>query len=240
MGLLQVSEKGALFKRFENRTITFAAVGARNFGEGGPTDNVPRLGMIPYEGCAVYQLSETPEDPILARAPNEKLDGHLVWESKGSEGGGPDWETFYVSMLEPQLLTVCNNHAFLEEVLAPSRTPPRTRALPPNLPEWPLVDRGSAVWGISHYRDGGGALAMLQVSDATGVAVNFGKTTITARMVSATDPWEQLADVPDFNGQAKASKAADGVWELTVPAQGQPSLPGVFLLMGVLGFVVVI
>jgi hypothetical protein len=238
--LLAAAEKGELLKRFGSRTFTLAAVGARKFGEGGPTDNVPRLGMIPYEGCAVFQLPEMPGDVLLNRVPEEKLEGHSVWLSRGSEGDGPDWETIYVTMLDPQLLTACNSHEFLREMLSRKSMPRQPRALPEDLPEWSLVDRNSPVWGISHYRNGGPLREMMQAPDASGIAVNFGNTAVTARMISKTDPWGRFANLPEFQGGARTRLVDSGVWEFSVSAQGQTGSMGVFALMGAMGFVVVI
>ena len=188
----------------------------------------------------MYQLSEVVDDLLLTRAPDEKLDGYSVWLSKGSEGDGPDWETIYVTMLGPQLLTACNNHEFLREMLSRKSTPRQTRALPANLAEWSLVDRSSPVWGISHYRNGGAAQIMMHAPEAAGIAVNFGKTMIIARMIAKKDPWDEFAHVPEFQGEAKNRKVGDDVWELSVSAQSQAGAMGVFGLMAALGFVVVI
>jgi hypothetical protein len=234
--LLGAAEKDELSKRLGNRTITLAVVGARKFGEGGPSDGRPRLGMIPYEGCAVYRFSEEVPEPLLLRAPEDHQNGLSVWQSKGSEGDPPDWETFYVSRVDAHAIAVCNNESFFNEILSRRANPQPNRALPAGLREWQLVDRASPAWAISHYHSNG--VQSMYAPEATGIAVSFGKTNFIARVISPANPWEEFSTAPEFQGAATHRKMAEDIWELAVPSRGEPGMMGIFSLMGVIGFAV--
>src|SRR5207249_2397064 len=76
----------------------------------------------------------------------------------------------------------------------------------------------------------------------TGVVIQVGLPTdrVQGRWLSKskTNPWQKIADAPDFHGAAHTRKVSDGLWELSVT--GPPGHFAVFVLMAVLGFVVLV
>jgi hypothetical protein len=238
-----------LFKDLVNRTVRLAALGARRFGEEPGDHNAGEqrggLGMIPYQGCAIYSFAEPIAQPIATRPPENTILGYHVWISKGSQGDQPDRDDYFVSMLKPDVMLVCNSRGFFQETVARVGLSPQQRALPPALPEWKLVDRSVPLWGITHYRN-----SMLVASlapgrenlGAVGLTVEFGldDDMALARMIAKSDPWKEIVNSPDFRGAAKSSETAGGIWELKIV--GKPDAAGfaVFVLMAELGFVIVL
>ena len=198
--------------------------------------------MIPYQGCAIYSFAEPIPQPILTRAPEDTILGHRAWVSKGSQSAQPDRDDYFVSMLKPDVMLVCNSRTFFQETVARVGMSPQQRALPADLPEWKLVDRSVPLWGITHYRN-----SVLVASLAPGrenlgavgltVELGLGNDMAQARMIAKSDPWKEIVNSPDFRGAAKSSETAGGVWELTIA--GKPDAAGfaVLVLMAELGFV---
>jgi hypothetical protein len=164
-----------------------------------------------------------------------------VWTSTGELSDAKGADTFFLTLLDPQLMSVCNNRQFLQEIVSRRGLPQQPRGLPPDLPEWKLVDRTAPLWGLSHHAGNGLGAAVLEADGAVGIAVDFGKApnVATARIISKSDPWK-IADSPDFNGAAKSRKIGEEVWELSVSQDQQAGLFATFALMGALGFVVLI
>jgi hypothetical protein len=144
------------------------------------------------------------------------------------------------------MLAICNDQAFLSEMLTRKRSPVLPRALPGNLAEWTYVDRTAPVWGVSHYATPGFGSAVTggegNAPDATGVAVEFADSphAARARMLSTEDPWAELLTAPDWHGAAKSRKVHEGVWELSVAADPEAAPVAVLELMGTLGFLTLI
>jgi hypothetical protein len=251
LGPLGAAEKENLFRALAGRTVRLAAIGARAFGEEpeeAPAPNSPApLGMIPYQGCGVYAFTEPVGQSIFGRPPEDSIMGYRVWVSKGTQNDTKDRETYLVALIKPDLMLSCNHREFFQEMVARMALARQPRALPANLSEWKYVDRTAPLWGISHYTEkqremvaglsGPGANI-----EATGLTVAFGLggDVTKARVISKSNPWQALADSPDFRGAAKSREAASGVWELTV--EGKPEAAGMaaFALMAYLGFVVLI
>jgi hypothetical protein len=252
LGLLDAAEKEAVFKALNGRTVRLAALAARRFGEEEPSKATPRagepapLGMIPYQGCAVYAFADPVPDAIIARPPEDSIRGYRVWTSKGSQNDQPDANTYFVSLLKPDLMMVCNNREFFREMISSVDSSPHRRALPAGLLEWKQVDRTSPLWAVSHYTESSPAPAILSPEGddpgATGIAVEFGLASgaVKARIVSKTDPWKDLVKNPEFNGAARSREVERGVWELSVEGKPEAAAMAVFALMGLLGFVVLI
>jgi hypothetical protein len=252
LGLLEAPEKEALFKALDGRTVRLAALAARRFFEEEPSratagDNGPvPLGMVPYQGCAVYAFADPVPNAILARPPEDSIMGRRVWTSKGSQNDLPDADTYFVSLIKPDLMMVCNNREFFREIVSRIGSPPQRRALPPDLPEWKQVDRSAPLWAVSHYRGNTVVLASISPEGedfgATGIAVEFGLASgaVKARMVSKTDPWKELVGHEEFNGAARSREVESGVWELSVDGKPEAAGLAVFALMALLGFVVLV
>jgi hypothetical protein len=162
-----------------------------------------------------------------------------VWQSKGHEGDPPDWETFYVTMLDSHIMMICNNHDFLRETLARKSGYNGPRALPVSLVEWALVDRTAQVWGIAHLKSRPIALFAPDSPQVAGVAVCFGSKRIIARAIAKTDPWRQFVGA-EPQVTLTTRKFADGVWEVNIPAQEPDASFAALLLMSALGFTVLI
>lgn len=241
--LLDGAEKQEFFKALTGRTLKLAAVAARRFGETADGEPGGGLGMIPYQGCGVYAFAEPLAESMLGRPPEDTILGHRVWTSRGSENDKPDSETFFTSLLKPDLALVCNSRDFFQELVARIGLPQQIRALPATLPEWKQVDRSARVWGISHYRNQL-VMAMLVSGgdgvEATGITVEFGTATggARARMLAKSDPWKMLAEVPEFHGAATSHEVSPGVWELVVEGKPDVAMFAAFALMGTLGFVI--
>jgi hypothetical protein len=248
LGLLQAAEKGKLSSDPAG-TMRLAALGARRFGQEPENHHAAEqrgaLGMISYQGCAIYSFAAPIPQPILGRPPEDTIMGYRVWLSKGSQNEEPDRDNYYVSMLKPDVLLVCNSRAFFQETVARVGLPPQQRALSADLPEWKLVDRSVPLWGITHYRNPGLVASLAPGREnlgAVGLIVEFGldNDMALARMIAKADPWKELLNSPDFRGAAKSSQTAGGIWELKIA--GMPDAAGfaVFVLMAELGFVILL
>jgi hypothetical protein len=249
LGLLQAAEKGKLSTDLAGRTLRLAVLGARRFGQEPENHHAtePRgaLGMIPYQGCAIYSFSAPISPPILNRPPEDRIMGHRVWLSKGSQNDEPDRDNYFVSMLKPDVMLVCNSRTMFQETVARLGLPPQQRALPADLPEWKLVDRSVPLWGITHYRNPELVARLAPGREdlaAVGLVVEFGldNDMALARMIAKADPWKALVNSPDFRGAATSSESAGGIWELKIA--GKPDAAGfaVFVLMAELGFVILL
>lgn len=247
LGLMDAAEKGKLLKDLVGRTVRLAALAARRFGEEPEHHQAGEqrggLGMIPYQGCGIYSFAEPLAQPILTRPPELTILGYHAWVSKGSQSDQPDRDDYFVSMLKPDLMLVCNSRAFFQETVARVGQPPQRRALPADLPEWKLVDRSVPLWGITHYRNSM-VVAILEPGrenlGAVGLTVEFGLADdmAMARMIAKADPWKKIVTSPDFHGAAKSRETDGGIWELKIA--GKPDAAGVALLvlMGELGFAI--
>ena len=250
LGLLTAAEKGKLGEAMLGRTVRLAAFGGRGFENHSEGENgaLP-LGLIAYQGCAVYAFAEPLSESIVSRPSDGSVMGHRVWISKGTQSDLPDSDIYFVSLLQPDVITVCNDRTFFQEMLSRRDLPQQSRALPADLPEWKQVDRTAPLWAICHYRADDLLVHLLDSQDAgtdpgaIGIAVEFGAASgvARARMIAKTDPWKNLIGDPEFHGAAKSRKVADGVWELSV-SYGNPEAGAMaaFTLMAMVGFVVLL
>lgn len=249
LGLLAAAEKENVSKGLTGRTVRLAVLAARHFGEGEreppPGAQGGALGMIPYQGCAVYALSEPIKESLLGRPPEDSIMGYRVWISKGSQNDWPDTDTYLVSLLKPDLMIVCNHREFFSEVVSRIGSSPERRALPPSLPEWRQVDRSVPLWAICHYRDSGflgSIIANAKDPGATGLTVEVGLASgaIRARMISKSDFWKEIGGRPESAGAASSRESGPGVWELSVEGKPEAATFAVFALMAMLGFVIAV
>jgi len=249
LGLLAAAEKENVLKGLTGRTVRLAVLAARRFGEDEretpPDAQGGALGMIPYQGCAVYAFSEPVKESLLGRPPEDSIMGYRVWISKGSQNDWPDTDTYLVSLLKPDLMLVCNHRQFFSEVVSRIGSSPERRALPANLPEWSQVDRSAPLWAICHYGDYAALTGLISNGEdlgATGLTVEFGLASgaVRARMIAKSDPWKKAVNDPQFAGAAKSREAAHGIWELSVEGKPEAGFMAVFVLMALLGFVVAV
>lgn len=244
LGLLQAAEKGTLATDLAGRTLRLAVFGARRFGEKVTTEpQVPALGMIPYQGCATYSFAAAIVQPILSRPPEETILGYRVWISKGSQNDQRDRDDYFVSMLNAEAMLVCNSRAFFQEMVERIGQSAQRRALPADLPEWKLVDRSVPLWGLTHYRNSRPPLGTGRENlGATGLTVEFGLDgdVSLARMITDSDPWKGIASSRDFRGAAQSSEVSTGIWELKIAGKSDAALFTILVLMGELGFVILL
>ncbi len=249
LSLLRAAEKGKFSSDLAGRTLRLAALGARRFGQEPethhPSDQRVTLGMIPYQGCAIYSFSAAIPSPVLNRPPEDSIMGYRVWISKGSQSDEPNRDNYFVSMLKPDVMLVCNSRTFFQETVERLGLLPKQRALPVDLPEWKLVDRSVPLWGITHYKNPE-LVASLEPGrenlGAVGLVVEFGLNddVALARMIAKADPWKELVGSPDFHGAATSSQTAGGIWELKVAGRPDAANFAVFVLMAELGFVILL
>jgi len=249
LGLLWAAEKDNVLKGLTGRTVRLAALAARRFGEDEreppPDAQTGALGMIPYQGCAVYAFSEPVKESLIGRPPEDSIMGYRVWISKGSQNDRQDRDTYLVSLVKPDLMMVCNHREFFSEMVSRIGSSPERRALPPNLPEGRQVDRTAPLWAICHYRDSaflGFLTPAAKDPGATGLTIEFGLASgaIRARVISKADFWKDIVGHRDFAGAASSRASGPGVWELSVQGQPEAAPFAVFALMAMLGFVVLI
>jgi hypothetical protein len=243
-------------RNLSGRTLRFAAIAARKFRnhEPGKNDALP-LGLIAYEGCGVYAFAK-PMDESVLQPPQTSILGHPIWEGKVEDENqdAPVAETYFASLLKSDIIIACNNRDFLTQVLSRLDGPPSAEAFPSSLPEWKHVDRSKPFWGLRHFRSeratedptypGNGLISEERNAAPVGVAIDVDSSggSISARFISASkvDPWKDLAEAQDFQGRAKTRQIAPDVWELSVSAEKEAGMFGIFALLGVLGFVILI
>jgi len=249
LGFLQAAERGKLSTDLDGHTLRLAALGARRFGQEPENHHATGrqgvFGMIPYQGCATYVFAAPISPPILNRPPDDTIMGYRVWLSKGSQNEEPDRDDYFVSMLKPDVMLVCNSRAFFQETVARLGLPSPQRALPADLLEWKLVDRSVPLWGITHCRDSDLVASLTPGSENPGavdLVVEFGldNDMALARMIAKADPWKELVNSPDFRGTAASSQSAGGIWELKIAGNPDVADFAVLVLMAELGFVILL
>jgi hypothetical protein len=150
MGFLGI-KGGFLVDLFRNHPLALTIEGSRHFR--GPRGG---LGMMDYEGCEIAISKNNMRrdgESLLSRnkamaTKQEEIDGHTatVFEE--------DWEaiwTFQVIFPQPDVLMVCSNRDYAQEVLKRMRQSALDRALPPTLPEWNYVNTDAPFWGMRHF-----------------------------------------------------------------------------------------
>lgn len=241
---MEAAENGKLLTDFAGKTVKFAASGARNFHNQKEMANggLP-LGMIAYEGCSLYAFTEALPDSLIARPGDDLVSGNRVWISKGSMNDTPNTDTYFVTLLQPDQMLVCNDRTFLNDVISRRKMARGPRALPASLPEWKYVDRTAPLWAISHYAKGflpPFTFRPEQFDAAhppSGISVAFTPGKSVARILSAKNPFD-APNAADPDIPMSSRKIADGVWELTISDSGQGAPTAAMLFMGMLGFVV--
>jgi hypothetical protein len=250
LGLLGAAEKESLYKALAGRTIRLAALGAREFANHapGPQDMLP-LGLIAYQGCAIYSFLEPVSESIFQRKPEESVMGHPVWISKGSQNDFKETDTYFVAIPNPNTMLACNNRDFFTQMAARMAVRQTPRALPATLPEWEQVDRSAPLWAVRHIRADRAQQDPSQAGmlgpdgknlEPIGLTAEFGLVSASAkaRMIAKEDPWEAIASSPEFQGAAQSRKLKEGIWELSVANKPQAGAMAVFMLMAFLGFTV--
>lgn len=247
-GLLGAANKGAMIKQLQGRTMTLGVLAAREFGQRSPEDepanneeaNRGVLGMIPFQACGFYLAAQPYIEADLDAGTEESIFGRRSWRSKGSMNDEPDSTTFYTTLLQPQLLLVCNSRKFFEQVLVRSSEGIDARNPFAGLAEWNAIDRSAPVWMFCRRPL---VEMMKELSTNVGALIaEFGsdQTRVRARVRSDVNLWQTLLASPDFGGQGISRELEKGIWEIQVGPDARAEHYGVFLLMALAGFVILI
>jgi hypothetical protein len=122
LGLMNTAENGRIARALEGRTLRLSLLAARRFAGHPlrPDDSLP-LGMIDYQGCAVYWFAEALPQSLPARAPDEVIEGHQVWTSRGSQHEAVRdgvVESLLLARPKPDMMIACSDREFLTGLLA--------------------------------------------------------------------------------------------------------------------------
>lgn len=250
LGMFGAAESGRLVKALTGQTVRLAALGARKFANHEPDarGGLP-LGMIAYQGCAVYAFARPLSEAVFARESDDSILGYRVWSSKGSQSDARDSEPYLITLILPDTMLACNDRDFFTEMVSRMGAPGNVRALPATLKEWKLLDRAAPLWAIRHFKssrseaDPSYVLQRMNGKDpeATGLAVQIGtgSTVATARMIAKSNPWAEIVKDAQFHDAAQTRAVSEGVWELSVSGKPRDEAAiAVLVLMGILGFVV--
>jgi hypothetical protein len=151
MGLFAI-RKGHLLKQLEGHQVDLAIEGSRH------ARSPHGLGEQPYEGAAILIFS--PGSPITSNVVLQKLQAGsirsekihglyvLVFQDKLED----DLWTSYLAFPEKDVAVVATDRGYLEEILRLRKGgDAQKRAFPDSLPEWGVIDREAAYFGIRHY-----------------------------------------------------------------------------------------
>jgi hypothetical protein len=245
-----------LLKSVDGATIRYAVLAARKFANH-PADSQGTLplGMIAFEGCAVYGLANPVAESAFPQMPDLVIQGQPVWSVKQQLEGQarnaePVYETNFAAEIKADVLLVCNDKDFFSSILSRISVVPRGSRFE-RLPEWKQVDRSAPVWGIRDF-----ALANAETdpthpanspseqsdAGAIGVAVQVGLPAGKVQMrwlsTGKGNIFEGSTDAGELKGAATMRRVFEGVWELTVSDEGEAGSYAVFVSMAMLGFAV--
>lgn len=259
LNLLRTADEGRFAKPLQGSTIRFAVLAGRKFGvhPSDGSDAMP-LGMIAWEGCAVYAFGAALTHEALPKSPDTVIGAHQVWSSTGKDytqatDATPRRTTYLAALIKPDELLVCNHKGFFSAVLEHVSGPPVSSAFE-RLPEWAQVDRTAPLWALRHYgvqtaehdptdlRAGN----MLGFTDdgAVGLVFQVGHPAgkVQARLLtrSAESPLAALAANPEFGAGVAVRRVGEGGWEYTADDEHGHGFSQVFMWMGLLGFMVLV
>jgi hypothetical protein len=246
LGLLAEEQLKGLY----GSTVRFGVLGARRFEmrKADERGAIP-LGMIAYQGCAVYAFGTAVQEAAFTRPPDTVILGHEVWTPTGEESDGK----FLISFLKPDLILACNDKDFFSSVLSRINESPKETKFR-RLPEWSQVDHSAPVWGVRHFipeardsdpthpaKDGvTGASDPGAIGITLQVGLPVGKVSGRWLSTSKKNYWDDLVGSPDFKNAASARKISEGVWELSANDESGPGTFAVFAFMAMLGFAVLV
>jgi len=149
---LMAQNGGSIYAKLNGRTIRLVIAAARKTDRRSHT--IPDAMMATDVAC-FYFFTE----PIDLPAPDESLAGRPVWRTtaivhrrefgRGVPATREDGN--WIALARPDLLVLANRRELLSEILQRVAEPPKTRALPGDLPEWTHVDMSSSFWALRHY-----------------------------------------------------------------------------------------
>jgi hypothetical protein len=251
LGFLYAADDGKPANRLQGRTLRLALLAARKFDHQ-PSDNRGNepLGLIAFEGCAVYAFANILTESIFGKPPETSVLGQPVWQVKGEQSEKQEKDTYFIALRRPDLMLACSNRDLLSGMLSRMAAPPGRLALPQSLPEWKYVNRSAPLWALRHFRP---ERAPVDPTDphnegmtgdrdpqAIGVVVHVGlpKGTISALWFtrSKANRWQPFAEAPDAKNRFSTRRVSDGVWEVTGSGGAEVNAYAIVVLMGVLGF----
>ena len=250
---------GGEFRGGEGATMRYAVLAARKFADHPADDKgVLALGLIAFEGCAVYGFANPIPDSAFSQAPDASVLGQAMWTAK-QEGewrdkdGRPGYETYWASKIKSDVLLACNNRDFFTSILKEaSSASARTYQRFANLPEWKQIDRSAPVWGLRDF-----ALAnretdpshpargvVFGVVDEGAVGAVFqaglpiGKVRTRWLTKGKESPFQHPDEVAELKGAVTTQQVSEGVWEMTVNDEREAGSYAVLMTMAILGFAV--
>lgn len=238
-----VGPSAAMGTALEGRTARFAILVARKFaGRPAGSGNRPAAGMIDYQGCGIYQFGAALPEGLMARPPDDTVHGQPIWK----------FRTVLMARPKPDVLLICNDSAFFNDVLAHA-TDQRlfARFAGPLSPSWKFVNRKAPLWAWRRFvPDRAGVDPTQPINPgvlgkpdpfAIGLTVQIGSSgQAQAKWISEAegDPWQTTLSAGAFEHKAHSRQLEKNVWELTIDNDDQVSAPAVFALMSCLGFAV--
>ena len=146
----------------QGRKIECMVRGARNF------EGVSSFGSLRSESCTIIVFEKElggdgakwTESLRKGSKAVRRLVGREVFVYPSATVMEPwvketEWQGTYFVLLEPGILLCASSDRYLETTLRRVNDPPRTRALPNNLPEWKQVDCDAPVWKLRHIPKAG-------------------------------------------------------------------------------------
>jgi hypothetical protein len=231
VGLL---ERPEMTTSMTGQTVRLAVLAARAFGVDDDSNPDAHREMIPFKACSFVSFAAPPTS-VFSRPRDRTEIGHDVWimkEPRPGQGRGED--TYFAAMPRPDLLLVCNQAEFLREVLTRMASPAKRAALPPDLPEWKLVDRTAPVWGVHHLAtptsDG--------LPQITGTTAEFGGSagTVRTRILGSGDLEKAVANLVGAEGVGRR-KVNNGTLEITAGPDREEEMTVSLIAIMFLGFV---
>ena len=256
---LAALDGGRLLEQLDGQTIRLTIAAMKNIRTRGQNRIVPAL--MPDGDAAYFFYFTAPIPADVFGAPDEKSGAYVLWMRKTQIDAGAAWvpgsrerpireDSTWLAVPRPDLLVAASDRDLLLSLLdriSGSAPPGAQRALPPTLPEWPLVDRSANFWALRHFSELGGrhdlsnpqCTADGAVPDPLlrGLAVRFDvdNATLEARFVhSGTQPPRILTE-REFGSNFKAEKGADGVWRFRSSIRERGPFP-FHLAVWLLGF----
>ena len=259
---LEAVQEGALLKTLEGRqggsTVRLSMLGARRFHDHAPDGSqVVPLGMVAHQSCGFYEFVTAVPPAIFGPGQPTSILGHATWVFQGRDyyqarDAKPTWDTYHLSLLNPDLMIVCNDRDFYATILTQIVKPGKLRALPESLPEWRQIGRASPFWAIRHFNPQRAEIdptfSALADGDAgpsggVGLTLQIGSppNTVQARWLSpaSANPWQGIAGDPQFVG-AETKNVAKGVWQISIGASQPANSMIIFAVMCALGFTIVV
>ena len=243
---------GEFYRALGNHTIRLVVAGARDIRKN-QMSSVPA--PVPAEDVAyVFFLAEA----IDFASADESIQGHPVGHAiaKVDAGDVPrpgvkraqrDDEN-WLALARPDVMILTNRHALIVEMLERANSGSKTRAMPPNLPEWAHVDSNASFWGLRHYAGGSKAktgepgfdaadLPHYPDGKAVGATVRFDSVSQHLEIIYLS-PAALLrrGGAADLLGREfKIDQPEPGIWRIVSDVQARGPFPIHFALV-VLGF----